>query len=298
MKIRYAVWLILSMPVLLFAQTTDWHYLGQAPPNLQPDIFARGIISGKGRIHSFPSVSPDGKEIVWMTLPPKVWSVRYESGRWTEPETPGYASDIFCLRPCFSPDGRRIWFASNLPGGNGRLDIGEVERMDSGWSTPINPGPPLTAAGFEAQATLTESGTVYYNGPVEGKRWNRGILRARFVNGQYQKPEILPASINLMDTRAVDYTPFIAPDESFLLFCSNRHDLSGESCRIYVSFRNDPDRWSDPVNLSDRIGFDGDSRDPALSPDRNYLFFSSGENIYWVSARILDGMESRDEQSH
>jgi len=194
------------------------------------------------------------------------------------------------LRPVFSYDDQKIYFASNLPDGYGSLDIWYIEKTDSGYSKPQNIGKPVNSEKFEAQQTFTEKGTIYYNGYVEGKRWNRGIIRSRYENGSYLNPEILAEPINIIDTNAVDYTPFISKDESFLLFCSNRKNISQEECRIYICFRDNEDHWSNPVNINNLIGFDFDSRDPYVSPDQKYLFFSSGENIYWVSTKIIDNI--------
>lgn len=270
----------------------EWHYLGQDPPGLCPEIFAPGIISGQGRIHSFPGISPDGKEIYWMTLPPKIVYVQYINNSWTLPGTPSFARDIICLRPSVSFDNRRIYFNAVLPGGYGSLDIWYVERTDTAYSQPINIGPPVNTEKFEAQQSFTDEGTVYYTGTVNGKRWKRGIMRARYENGYFLTPEILDFPINIRDTLAVDYTPFIARDESYLLFSSNRHNPGLEECRIYISYRRKDNTWTEPIDLNLLMEFYADSRDPAVSPDGKYLFFSSGRNIYWVSTKLLNGISA------
>jgi len=227
-----------------------------------------------------------------MVIPPKVLFTHYENNKWSEPTEPEFAKGMVCLRPIFSYDDQRIYFASNRPGGLGSQDIWYVEKTDSGFSEPKNLGYPVNSEKFEAQQTFTSDGTVYFNGTMVGKRFNRGILRSRLRHGSYLSPEKLGYPINIMDTNALDYTPFIARDESYLLFCSNRHDVKNEDCRIYISFRDSNDHWSNPVNISEIMGFDFDSRDPYVSPDEKYLFFSSGENIYWVSSRIIDNIKN------
>jgi len=273
--------------------SSEWKYFGQERPGQEPEVFAPGIISGKGRIHCFPAISPDGKEIYWMTLPPRIYVSKFIGGRWTVAEPAEAFREIPCLRPSFSSDGKRIYFSSNLDGGYGSLDIWYIERIDSGFSAPVNIGAPLNSPTFEAQQTLTRKGNIYFTGTVPGKRWNRGILRSEFVNGSYTKPEPLPEPINLYDSNSVDYTPFISGDESFLLFSSNRLDPVKESCRIYVSFREEGQKWTDPVDLSQEMGFYEDSRDPCLSPDGKFLFFSNGENIFWVDASVIGRIRNK-----
>lgn len=267
---------------------TSWQYLGQDQPGLKPEVFAPGIISGKGRLHCFPSFSSDGKEIIWMTLPPKILHTKFIK-QWSEPNEISLSKQYICLFPLISPDDKRLYFASgNIPNGNGGVDLWYVEKSDSLYSEPINIGSPINTNRIETQPSITKLGTIYYTSYVVGKRWNRGISRSIYENGKYLTPEILGQSINIVDSNAIDYTPFIASDESFLLFCSNRENLTKEECRIYVSFRDSTDSWSEPINVNEIMGFDFDSRNPYVSPDAKFIFFCSGENIYWVSSRIID----------
>lgn len=283
---------------LIYAEDQSWKYLGQEPPGNTPVVFAPGIISGKGNLHCFPSFSSDGKEIVWMTLPPKLFYVNYDV-KWSEPQEILFSNDYKCMFPVFSYDNKRLYFASNnIPGGYGNIDIWYVEKTDTGYSKPINIGSPINTGQIETQPVFTESGNIYFTGYVKGKRWDRGILYAEYKNGKYLTPKITGEPINIINSTAVDYTPFIARDETYLLFSSNRHKITEEDCRIYISFRDTSANWTDPINLSSKIGFNEDSRDPYVSPDQKYLFFCSGENIYWVDAKIIEKLrEQRQVQS-
>ncbi len=65
---------------------------------------------------------------------------------------------------------------------------------------------------------------------------NFGIYRSEFINGEYAKPELLPPSVNAGEG-VLNWTPFIAPDESFLLFSSSRFTSETDFGDIYVCFR-------------------------------------------------------------
>ena len=50
---------------------------------------------------------------------------------------------------CFSPDGKRIYFASDRPGSVGGSDIWYVEKNGEGWSEPVNMGSKINTEGDE-----------------------------------------------------------------------------------------------------------------------------------------------------
>jgi len=71
-------------------------------------------------------------------------------GYWANMEELEFNSDEFTTcHPTLSPDGRRLYFASNRPGGYGGLDIYVVESMLGGWSTPQNLGPTVNSSDNE-----------------------------------------------------------------------------------------------------------------------------------------------------
>ena len=208
-------------------------YLGQAPPGLEPQLFAEGIIPIDDIEHCFPTFSPDGREVYWMTMVrgsrPKIMGMREVDGSWTPPEVAPFSGEFPDMAPAFSPDGSRLYFASARPGGLGKADIWYMNRTDSGWSAPINPGAPLNSAESESQPTATNDGTVYFVGPLADVKWGRGIYRAALVDGHFADPVVLPPVIN--SEHAESY-PFIAPDESYLLFGSTRPS-NWISCRLF-----------------------------------------------------------------
>ena len=54
----------------IFAQTLlpDSAYLGQNPPGNIPQIFAPGVISLNNRFETYPTFSPDGKEMFFSVV--------------------------------------------------------------------------------------------------------------------------------------------------------------------------------------------------------------------------------------
>ncbi len=271
-------------------------YFGQTPPGDTPVVFASGIISADSTIeHGAPSFSPDGNEVFWQSnyrqsgKETQILSVtmRRNKNKWTAPELSPYGNG-----PVISPDGSRLYFNSKETKGT----ILYTEKDGDKWSDPnsldlIARFPDLK---FAYNLSFTSNGTLYFLGYAdELETMNKyGIYRSELIDGAYAKPELLPSNIN-MEEGLLNWTPFIAPDESYLLFSSNRHTSENDYGDIYISFRNGEGIWTDPVKLSNGVNSDRQERFPAISPDGKYLFFTrwitrGNEDVFWVSAEFIE----------
>jgi subtilisin family serine protease len=275
---------------------SDGSYLGLERPGKEPELFAPGIVSTGLHEHSCPSFSPDGREVLWTSyfadnyafrFPSLISMMQYSEGQWGESEFADFSNIPDSGEAAFSPDGNMVFFsAPGRPVGDeerGKLDIWKVERTAEGWGNPENLGSPINTPNHEGQVSVTAKGTLYYKGYWEGGKNNYGIYRSRMVEGRYSEPELLPDVVNSTD---LDWTPFVSPDESYLLFSSLRSGGFG-SGDIYVSFRSADDSWTPAINLGSNINGKGNERYPCVSPDGRYLFF--------VSDRIAPGLHESDD---
>ena len=276
-------------------------YLGQPAPGETPQVFARGLVSTDEQEHSAPAFSPDGKEVFWWLNRRSgggaMMTMRRVGDNWTAPTVAPYGG-----APAFSPDGQRLYFESSRPTSDGKADGPYfVEKQGDRWGAQKCGG--LVARFPEVQfaynLSIASNGTLYFLGYAAGLGlWNNfGIYRAELLNGEYIKPELLPPGINgPAGTR--NWTPYIAPDESYLIFSSNRgkpSDLNGD---LYVCFRQPEGSWTDPVGLGAPINSIQNERFPAVSPDGRYLFFTRwtpdhDEDVFWVSAGIIDKLQAK-----
>ena len=293
--------LLLTFPPLVSAQeftglTGD--YLGQTPPGDSPVVFAPGIVSTIYMEHSAPTFSPDGNEVFWRVAKGFVSAPGANTGpktmrrigdRWTVPMDSPYGGS-----PFFSPDGKRLYFSNLLP--NNELDGPYfVEREGNAWSEPRSVGLVKRFPRLKAihNPTITRDGTLYFASDTAGLGMIKDhvIFRTRLVAGEHADPERLPPCINL--PLSWNYSPFIAPDESYLLFSSNRPGGLDEHGDLYVSFHDvDEDTWSEPVTLGEPINTHGQDSSPGVSPDGKYLFYTGPNadrqaDVFWVSAGII-----------
>jgi outer membrane protein OmpA-like peptidoglycan-associated protein/tetratricopeptide (TPR) repeat protein len=93
----------------------------------------------------------------------KVFQAKYKEGEWTAvKELPFNNNEYSCAHPAISPDGKKLYFISNMPGGYGGTDLYYCEKDDGSWSNPKNLGLPINTAGNELFPTISHNGNLYF----------------------------------------------------------------------------------------------------------------------------------------
>ncbi len=282
------------------------NYFGQQPPGLAAVLFAPGIISTDSFEHSAPAFSPIGDVVLWTVVSKSyhadMLEMTFRNGKWSKPYRPSFAdSTADDYYPCFSPDGKKLYFSSRrkMPPGypeGGDITLWEVERNGTSWGRPVPFDSPV-AQGREYAHSIATNGSVYFSKPHTGGT-SLNILKSIKTGRGYEKPSLLPYNIN-----SVGYEdgPCIAPDESFVIFESQRPGGIDGSCDLYISFKEAAGHWSVPVNMGPKINSASTERFARLSPDGKYLFFGSNRNqsvtnwgfdIFWIDARIIDELRT------
>lgn len=301
-------------------------YLGQKPPGLEGELFAPGIMStGMRELNAV--FFPGGKEVVYsVNVGPMKWAlimIREENGRWTRPEVAPFSGEHGGVDPFISFDGKTVYFCSNRPrSGQGEpeddFDIWYVTRTDTGWSEPVNMGPPINSDTHEFYPSLTREGTMYFQSRREGGFGYSDIYRAKLVDGKYEEAELLPKPINSPDFEG---DTFIAPDESYIIVSTFRKEDNIGQSDLYISFRSEDGSWLPLKNMGERINSEGGENCQILSPCGKYLFYTSRRygnlsgvspltyeaikkawtepqngngDIYWVDVRIIDELRPEE----
>ncbi len=295
-------------------------YLGQVPPGDEPELFAPGIITTGMNVRDI-ALTPDGKEIYFgMQIGgykyTKILVTKLENGKWTEPEVASFCGgpEYMDLEPFIAPDGKKLYFLSNRPEKGktegGTEDIWVADRNAAGWGEPYNLGAPVNTENREFFPSLTKDGTIYFTRAGNNTRTNE-IFRSKLVDGKYTEPEKLGKEINSGANR---YNAFIAPDESYIIVpvAGGKGSLGGTD--YYICFHGSDDKWSEPVNLGEKINSAvGQEWSPYVTPDGKYFFFMASRlkentgpftlsnlkkmynepqhgnsDIYWVSASFIN----------
>jgi Tol biopolymer transport system component len=245
---------------------------------LTPRVFGEGVFSTDA-YDITPTFTPDGRTAFFTVSNPSyrrhtLLLTHFSNGKWQTPEVAPFSGQWSDADPFISHDGSKLYFISNRPvtGNTPKrdFDLYVVEKTVAGWGVPKNLGAPLNSDASELYITVTTNGTIYFVTSLPGGLGQGDIYRAPLVNGQYAKPENLGPTIN---SPGHDTTPYIAPDESYLIFASTRPNGVGDQ-DLYVSYRREG-VWTQAVNLGPKINSPTRDYCPLVSPDGKYLFFSS-----------------------
>jgi tetratricopeptide (TPR) repeat protein len=154
------------------------------------------------------SISPDGRQLfIYKNDADKkesrggnVFVSRITSGKWKAPESLGKPvnSSYWEGGACVSADGKRYFFSSERPDGQGQSDIWMVEKIGKEqWGTPLNLGAEVNSPYDEAGMFLAPDGkTLFFcsNGPRSMGGYD--VFRTVYENGKWSMPENLGYPIN------------------------------------------------------------------------------------------------------
>ena len=94
----------------------------------------------------------------------KIYSATLEDGKWTNVSELPFDSDSYSTaHPAISPDGKTLFFASDMPGTIGQSDIFKVNIDDNGSFGPVvNLGPGINTEGKESFPYVTDENIIYF----------------------------------------------------------------------------------------------------------------------------------------
>jgi ankyrin repeat protein len=269
-------------------------YLGQKTPGTQPERFAPGIVSTeKNELNSV--FSADGREFYYAIQTGQMkWVImvmKRVNDRWSKPAPASFSGQYSDVDLFISVDGKKLFFCSNRPlEKNGAekkdFDIWMVERDGDDWSKPRHQGAPVNSDESEFYPSLTKDGTLYFQSQRSDSRGSKDIYRSRPVDGKYKKIENVGDVIN---SDLFEGDVLIAPDEDYMIYSVDRPEGFGRG-DLYISFRAENDGWTTPKNMGAQINSEYNENCPILSPDGKFLFFTRNDDIFWVDATVIKGL--------
>jgi WD40 repeat protein len=246
-------------------------YLGETPPGNIPVIFGKDIISTSKDEICF-EINYKG-DVMIIDRAGTVILLENTGSSWSEPATAPFSGKVVDGECCFAPGEDKIYFASrrSLPGAKGELNTWVSEKKDGKWSTLYPIKKPLWDANTHA-ISVANSGNIYQS----------GVTYFKYNNGEYLPQETLSNNTN-------GTHPFIAPDETYVIFCARSEGRWDKD--LFISF-NKNNFWSKPIALNNKINTVGKESNPFVTPDGQYLFFQRQNDIFWVDFGFVDTLRN------
>ncbi len=271
-------------------------YFGQKPPGDTAELFAPGVVSKPDR-HEFGITFSNTGDECYLGVDEGLRNVTYgftlTDGVWSEakdllPEAEGSYHD-----PMLSLDDQRLYYIAHGTRtkklGDKDANLWYLERKSEGWSAPVSVGPTINTDGNEFYIAVTESGNLYFasnKAAVKGESYNYDLYIATPKGDSFSAPTRLPDSVN---SNRYDADPFVAPDESYIIFGSVRRNGYGRG-DLYISFKTEGG-WTEAKNMGPKINNEKHQLCPFVSRDGKYLFFTSDQDIYWIDASIINSLK-------
>ena len=144
----------------------------------------------------------------------------YKDDGWvTIDDFPFNSHEYSIFHPAISADGNTLIFASNMPGGYGKMDLYTIVKNENGWSLPVNLGPEINSESNDWFPTFFENEYVFYSSDSKEGFGGLDIFVCKYLDGEWQFPQNLGDPVN---SNADDIGFTISPDASYGYFSSNR----------------------------------------------------------------------------
>ena len=230
-----------------------------------------------------PAFTPDGRAVIFTCGrgESRHLYVSHQQGRtWSTPQLVSFSHRWMDIEPAMAPDGSYLIFASNRPAdmdGNALdghfegkpqpmrgANLWRVDRIGDHWGTPVRL-PNIINAGSSIYApSVATDGSVYFMKPDPQTDHFR-LYVSHFAHGGFAAPQPLPFG----DGTTSDADPAISPDQSFLVFTSDRKPAPSGRDDLFLVHATSTG-WGAPVHLGPS-GYDS-RLDPGLA------------NVYFTAA--------------
>ncbi len=106
------------------------------------------------------------------------------------------SSQYEVAQPSISSDGKFLFFASDMPGGQGKSDLWYCEFINGDWASPVNLGPGVNSSDVENFPYLHPTGRLYFSSDRPGGIGNLDVYFTSKTLDKWDDPVRLPEPIN------------------------------------------------------------------------------------------------------
>jgi len=186
------------------------------------------------------SLSPDGKTLFlyYEEGEGDIYTSTFDGAEWSKPSplNKNINTSLF-WETCasVSADGKKLYFASNRPGGIGELDLYMSQLDNKGeWGKAVNLGPTINTEENEDSPFIHHDGvTLYFSSDGHPRLGNSDIFVSEFKNNKWIKPENMGYPLN-----SWEYDGFftLSPDKKKGYFSTVKEGGLGDADIYSIAF--------------------------------------------------------------
>jgi outer membrane protein OmpA-like peptidoglycan-associated protein/tetratricopeptide (TPR) repeat protein len=157
-------------------------------------------------------------------------------GRWQNVQPlPFNSYDYSVAHPSLTPDGKFLFFSSNMSGGYGGYDIYVAERIGERWGPPLNLGPEVNSSGDEEFPYFEKGGRLYFSSDGLVGLGGKDIFYAeQLENGKWGKVQNMGFPINSY----YDDFGIIFSNDGFCGYFTSDREMGTGGNDIYAFYKN------------------------------------------------------------
>jgi outer membrane protein OmpA-like peptidoglycan-associated protein/tetratricopeptide (TPR) repeat protein len=155
----------------------------------------------------------------------KIVSSKKTGDSWTTPLNVSFANPNFSvMHPALTPDGFKMFFASDMSGGFGGYDLYVSYNENGSWSAPVNLGPGINTEGDELFPYVSKEGLLYFSSDGHTGMGGYDIYYSRAVRGIWNPVSNVGAPLN---SNKDDFGFVMDSTRKYGFFSSNREGGKG-----------------------------------------------------------------------
>jgi peptidoglycan-associated lipoprotein len=174
----------------------------------------------------------------------KIYVSYFQNNQWTEPKILPFCSDSFSVgHPAMSNDGKRMYFASDMPGGFGEKDLYYIpyNPISNSWGNAVNLGPTVNTNEDDMFPYMAPDDTLYFSSKGWPGMGGLDMYKTAESAGTFCKAINLQSPVNSggddFGISFVSKRELTSPTDAIAYFCSNRSGGKGDDDLYAISIK-------------------------------------------------------------